>query len=99
MWHSAKLSLRLPLPGTENADQPTEEIISEKSESSFAPSHSFCRCTTFWRGSLRLPARPSKPNYSRVSCALLIDRSQSISLLLSHAASNPEIFWSNFAAI
>jgi hypothetical protein len=25
-------------------------IISEKSESSFAPSHSFCRCTTFWRG-------------------------------------------------
>jgi len=25
-------------------------IISEKSESSFAPSHSFCRCTRFWRG-------------------------------------------------
>src|SRR5260370_38584926 len=25
-------------------------IISEKSESSVAPSHSFCRCTTFWRG-------------------------------------------------
>ena len=23
--------------------------ISEKSESSFSPSHSFCRCTTFWR--------------------------------------------------
>jgi hypothetical protein len=27
-------------------------ILSEKSESSFAPSHSFCRCTTFWRGGL-----------------------------------------------
>jgi len=25
-------------------------IISEKSESSFAPSHSFCRCAMFWRG-------------------------------------------------
>jgi len=25
-------------------------ILAEKSESSFAPSHSFCRCTTFWRG-------------------------------------------------
>ena len=25
-------------------------IISEKYESSFAASHSFCRCTTFWRG-------------------------------------------------
>ena len=24
--------------------------ISEKSESSFSPSHSFCGCTTFWRG-------------------------------------------------
>src|ERR1700693_376534 len=24
-------------------------ILSERSESSFAPSHSFCRCTTFWR--------------------------------------------------
>jgi hypothetical protein len=47
------------LPGTESADnQPRKrrsdaiiaEIISEKSESSFAPSHSFCRCTMFWRG-------------------------------------------------
>jgi hypothetical protein len=47
------------LPGTENADQPTEEMSERrehsrnyigKSESSFAPSHSFCRCTTFWRG-------------------------------------------------
>src|SRR5580700_5892996 len=25
-------------------------ILSDKSESSFAPSHSFCRRTTFWRG-------------------------------------------------
>jgi hypothetical protein len=25
-------------------------IISEKSESRFVPSHSFCRCTRFWRG-------------------------------------------------
>ena len=24
-------------------------ILSENSESSFAPSHSFCECTTFWR--------------------------------------------------
>jgi hypothetical protein len=22
--------------------------LAEKSESSFSPSHSFCRCTTFW---------------------------------------------------
>src|SRR5260370_23239555 len=29
-------------------------VISEKSESSFAPSHSFCRCTTFWRGTTHL---------------------------------------------
>ena len=26
-------------------------ILAEKSESTFSPSHSFCRCTTFWRGS------------------------------------------------
>jgi hypothetical protein len=25
-------------------------ILAEKSESSVSPSHSFCRCTTFWRG-------------------------------------------------
>jgi hypothetical protein len=25
-------------------------ITLEKSEASFAPSHSFCRCTTFWLG-------------------------------------------------
>ena len=25
-------------------------ILAEKTESSLAPSHSFCRCTTFWRG-------------------------------------------------
>ena len=39
-------------------------IISEKSESSFAPSHSFCRCTTFWRGTAfgyrSGPANPTK---------------------------------------
>src|SRR6476619_2537939 len=28
-------------------------ILAEKPESSFAPSHSFCRCTTFWRGTCR----------------------------------------------
>src|SRR6266481_6250391 len=48
------------LPGTENTDHQPRKcrsnaiiagIISEKRESSFAPSHSFCRCTTFWRGS------------------------------------------------
>jgi hypothetical protein len=27
-------------------------ILSKKSESGFAPSHSFCRCTTFWRGTV-----------------------------------------------
>ena len=31
-------------------------IISEKSESSFAPSHSFCRCTRFWRGTAQIQA-------------------------------------------
>jgi len=48
------------LAGAESADHPAEEMperrdhsrnhISEKSESSFAPSHSLCRCTGFWRG-------------------------------------------------
>jgi hypothetical protein len=47
------------LTGTESADQPAEEMSERrdhsrnhigKSESSFAPSHSFCRCTMFWRG-------------------------------------------------
>src|SRR5437016_2465418 len=46
------------LPGMESADQPAEEMserhdcgknLAEKSECSFSPSHSFCRCTTFWR--------------------------------------------------
>jgi len=46
-------------PTTERTDQPAEEIserhdhgknFSGKTESSFAPSHSFRRCTTFWRG-------------------------------------------------
>jgi hypothetical protein len=26
------------------------DVLSEKFESSFSPSRSFCRCTTFWRG-------------------------------------------------
>ena len=30
-------------------------IVVKKSESSFAPSHSFCRCTTFWRGAGQNP--------------------------------------------
>jgi hypothetical protein len=29
-------------------------IVAEKPESSFAPSHSFCRCTTFWRSTARI---------------------------------------------
>jgi hypothetical protein len=42
--------------------QPAEEMSERydhgknfggKSESSFSPSHSFCRCTTFWRGTPR----------------------------------------------
>jgi hypothetical protein len=47
------------LPGTETADHPPKEMperhdhrtnLTYESESSVAPSHSFCRCTTFWRG-------------------------------------------------
>ena len=37
-------------------------IISEKSDSSFAPSHSFCRCTRFWRAT---------PPPSRLICGTL----------------------------
>jgi hypothetical protein len=46
------------LPGPESADHPPEEMPKQhdngenligKSESSFAPRHSFCRRTTFWR--------------------------------------------------
>src|SRR5271155_3165281 len=49
------------LPGT-SADQPAEEMperhdhdknFNGKSESSLSPSHSFCRCMTFWRGTGR----------------------------------------------
>jgi RNA-directed DNA polymerase len=48
------------LPGPESADHPPEEMPKQhdhgenligKSESSFAPRHSFCRRTTFWRDS------------------------------------------------
>ena len=47
------------LAGTEGADYPPRRcrsntimarILAEKTESSFAPSHSFRRCTAFWRG-------------------------------------------------
>jgi hypothetical protein len=34
-------------------------ILTEKSESSLSPSHSFCKCTTFWRGTMG--ARISRP--------------------------------------
>jgi hypothetical protein len=37
-------------PRRSRSDTIIAGIISENSESSFAPSHSFCRCTTFWRG-------------------------------------------------
>jgi len=33
-----------------------ERILSEKSGSSVAPSHSYCRYTTFWRGTGFVPA-------------------------------------------
>ena len=33
-------------------------ILAEKSESSFSPSHSFCRCTSFWRGTAVRGQRP-----------------------------------------
>jgi hypothetical protein len=37
-------------------------VSPEKSQLSFAPSHSFCRCTTVWRGQLYLlVAKVSKP--------------------------------------
>jgi len=32
------------------SDTIMSRILAEKSESSLSPSHSFCRCTTFWRG-------------------------------------------------
>jgi hypothetical protein len=63
------------LPGTETAYQPAEEMsercdqgknFSGKSESSFSPSHSFCRCTTFWRGT---------PLTRSVLCVKLLNRS------------------------
>jgi hypothetical protein len=47
------------LTGTESAGYPAEELserhdhgknLAKKAGSSFAPSHSFRRCTTFWRG-------------------------------------------------
>jgi hypothetical protein len=39
-------------------------IVAEKSESSFAPSHSFCRCTTFWR-STTLMGRQLRTRFTR----------------------------------
>ena len=33
-------------------------ILSALSEFSFAPSHSFCRCTTFWRGTGKEKKKP-----------------------------------------
>src|SRR6266481_9492589 len=36
-------------------------IVAETSESSLSPSHSFCRCTTFWRGTGVYTSR-MKPN-------------------------------------
>ena len=47
------------LSGTDAADQPTEEMSerrdhgknsNEKIRIQLLPSHSFCRCTTLWRG-------------------------------------------------
>jgi len=55
----ARFSRTRVRPATERTDQPAEEMserhdhgknLAETSESSFAPSHSFHRCTTFWRG-------------------------------------------------
>src|SRR5207245_7352876 len=60
------VSLRHVLPGMESADQPAEEMserhdcgknLAEKSECSFSPSHSFCRCTTFWRHNPQISPR------------------------------------------
>src|SRR6478672_9148701 len=42
-------------------------IMSEKSESSFAPSHSFCGCTTFWRGTAPRQWFPRLPSCERNS--------------------------------
>jgi hypothetical protein len=33
------------------SDRIMARSLAEKTESSFAPSHSFCWCTTFWRNS------------------------------------------------
>jgi hypothetical protein len=43
-------------------------IISEKSESSFAPSHSFCRCTRFWRGTTTSERRRRRRGKDSESC-------------------------------
>lgn len=40
-------------PRTCRSDTIMERILSEKSGSSVAPSHSYCRCTMFWRGTRR----------------------------------------------
>jgi hypothetical protein len=44
-------------------------IISEKSESSFAPSHSFCRCTTFLRGTAVSFSPASPPDVGKKAIA------------------------------
>src|SRR5271167_1540697 len=50
MSSSRELKALTNQPRKCRSDAIIARILSEKSESSFSPSHSFCRCTTFWRG-------------------------------------------------
>src|SRR5436190_336478 len=45
-------------------------ILAEKSESSLAPSHSFCRCTTVWRGTRCVGHRQARNGRGLASCRL-----------------------------
>src|ERR1700682_1234116 len=55
-------------------------ILAEKTESSFAPSHSFRRCTTFWRGTGR---RTAKSLISEPASVLANHTSPSVLLTIS----------------
>ena len=59
------------------SDKIMARILSEKSESSLAPIHSFCGCTTIWRGT-----GPKVPSAFSASCR------QSFSLALYALVSN-----------
>ena len=77
-------------------------IISENSESSFAPSHSFCRCTTFWRGTtpkteslqvklqVKILWRTKVPSITHRICLLLLDYTVWLAPVLRRDANHEE---------